>query len=52
MLGGSIFAGLRGFIQDPKSILTILGQAIPSASNFFVNYVMAQVRREGGGGDL
>lgn len=40
LLGGTIFSGLRQAIQDPGAIINILGTAIPSASNFFINYVI------------
>lgn len=40
LLGGTIINGLRQAISDPSSIVNILGTAIPSASNFFVNYVI------------
>ena len=40
MLGGTFVNGLREAIQDPGEIVTILGNAIPAASNYFINYVI------------
>ena len=40
LLGGTIINGLRQAINDPGAIVNILGTAIPSASNFFINYVI------------
>lgn len=40
LLGGTVLSGLREAINDPGAIVNILGTAIPSASNFFINYVI------------
>eukprot|EP00887_Chlorella_sp_A99_P001786 scaffold19.g1786.t1 len=42
LLGGSIAAAIRAIINDWKSIFTVLGDAIPASSNFFINYVLYQ----------
>ncbi|KAL4451743.1 hypothetical protein ABPG75_007405 [Micractinium tetrahymenae] len=39
MLGGSVVYGLRQVINDPSQFFTILGQAVPASSNFFINFV-------------
>jgi hypothetical protein len=40
MLGGTFINGLREAIKDPSSIVSILGNAVPAASNYFINYVI------------
>ena len=40
LLGGTFFNGIREAISDPSSIVSILGSAIPAASNYFINYVI------------
>ncbi|KAI8103106.1 hypothetical protein M9434_005891 [Picochlorum sp. BPE23] len=40
LLGGTIFNGLRQAISNPGEIIDILGTAVPSAANFFINYVI------------
>ena len=39
MLGGSVIAELPTYIEDPTQIWNALSAAIPSSSNFFINYV-------------
>jgi len=39
MLGGSVIAELPTYIEDPAQIWSALSAAIPSSSNFFINYV-------------
>ncbi|KAL4421157.1 hypothetical protein ABPG77_000792 [Micractinium sp. CCAP 211/92] len=39
MLGGSVVYGLRQVIEDPSQFFTILGQAVPASSNFFINFL-------------
>ncbi len=39
MLGGSVIAELPTYIDDPTQIWNALSAAIPSSSNFFINYV-------------
>jgi len=40
MLGGTFINGLREAVKDPSSIVSILGNAVPAASNYFINYVI------------
>lgn len=40
LLGGTIINGLRDAIENPRSIVSILGTAVPASSNFFISYVM------------
>ena len=35
----------QGFIDDPSSIITILGTAAPQTAIFFTTYVMLQVTK-------
>lgn len=42
LFGGTIFNGLRLAILDPSQIWTLLATAIPGASLFFVNYIIAR----------
>lgn len=44
MLGGSIFSQLGTLIKSPGSIASSIGTALPSASNFFINFIILQVR--------
>lgn len=39
MIGGSITQQLNQFINNPQGITTQLGTAMPSSSNFFINYL-------------
>ena len=43
MLGGSIFSQLGVLIKNPASIASSIGTALPTASNFFINYIVLQV---------
>ena len=43
MLGGSIFSQLGVLIKNPTSIAASIGTALPTASNFFINYIVLQV---------
>jgi len=40
LLGGALINGLREAIDDPSSIFTLLGEAVPASANFFINYVI------------
>ncbi|CAM9257016.1 unnamed protein product, partial [Ectocarpus fasciculatus] len=40
LLAGSIFNALNDAINDPSSIITLLGTALPTVSNFFINYML------------
>ena len=40
LLGGTVFNGIREAIDNPRSIITLLGDAVPASSNFFISYVM------------
>lgn len=40
LLGGALLNGLRQAIENPSSIFTLLGQAVPASANFFINYVL------------
>jgi hypothetical protein len=40
LLGGAVLNGLRQAINDPSSIVTLLGNAVPASANFFINYVL------------
>ncbi|KAL3131896.1 hypothetical protein ABBQ38_007601 [Trebouxia sp. C0009 RCD-2024] len=42
MFGGAIFSQLKASITDPVGIPSFLGTALPSSSNFFINYVITQ----------
>ncbi|KAL0050237.1 hypothetical protein WJX82_006955 [Trebouxia sp. C0006] len=42
MFGGAIFSQLAQSIKDPASIPSLVGTALPSSSNFFINYVITQ----------
>ena len=42
MLGGSIFSQLNDVLNDPGSIPKRIGIALPSSSNFFINYLILQ----------
>jgi hypothetical protein len=42
MLGGSIFSQFRVALQDPGKIASIIGTALPTSSNFFINYIIVQ----------
>lgn len=44
MLGGSIFSQLGTLIKNPGSIASSIGTALPAASNFFINFIILQVR--------
>jgi hypothetical protein len=43
MLGGSIFSQLGILINNPGEIAASIGTALPTASNFFINYIVLQV---------
>jgi hypothetical protein len=40
LLGGAVLNGLRQALNDPSSIFTLLGDAVPASANFFINYVI------------
>ena len=40
LLGGTLFNGVRSAVENPSDIITLLGEAVPAASNFFINYVL------------
>lgn len=40
LLAGSIFNALSDAIDDPSSIIQLLGTALPTVSNFFINYML------------
>lgn len=40
LLGGTVASGLRAAIQNPVSIVPLLGAAVPASANFFISYVM------------
>jgi hypothetical protein len=40
LLAGSIFNALSDAIDNPASIITLLGSALPTVSNFFINYML------------
>ena len=42
--GGSIFSKIRLIVSEPSAIPQILGSALTTSSNFFINYVIIQVR--------
>ena len=42
--GGSAFSQLGVVIANPSTIINTIGTALPSASNFFVTYVLIQAR--------
>lgn len=42
MLGGSIFSQFRVVLANPGRIPYIIGTALPTSSNFFINYVIVQ----------
>jgi len=42
MLGGSIFSQFRVALESPGKIPSIIGTALPTSSNFFINYVVVQ----------
>ena len=44
MQGGSIFSKIRLIVSEPSAIPQILGSALTTSSNFFINYVIIQVR--------
>lgn len=43
MLGGSTFSQLGRLINDPGSLPMVVGDALPSSSNYFINYIVIQV---------
>ena len=45
MLGGSVFSKIRLIVNDPSATPLILGSALTTSSNFFINYVIIQVRQ-------
>lgn len=45
MLGGSAFSQLGALIDNPASLPSLLGTALPASSNFFINYIIIQARR-------
>ncbi len=44
MLGGSAFSQLGALIDNPASLPSLIGTALPASSNFFINYIIIQVR--------
>ena len=44
MLGGSAFSQLGALIDNPASLPTLIGTALPASSNFFINYIIIQAR--------
>jgi hypothetical protein len=44
MLGGSIISKIRIILVAPSSTPDILGAALTSSSNFFINFVIIQVK--------
>eukprot|EP00123_Amoebidium_parasiticum_P000769 comp11670_c0_seq1/m.6194 comp11670_c0_seq1/g.6194 ORF comp11670_c0_seq1/g.6194 comp11670_c0_seq1/m.6194 type:complete len:776 (-) comp11670_c0_seq1:261-2588(-) len=40
LLSGSIFTQIEQIVDDPTSIASLLGKALPLKSTFFINYVM------------
>ena len=38
-LAGSLFASLKGIIDRPKSIVTLLSESLPGQANFFISFV-------------
>ncbi|CAK0783273.1 hypothetical protein CVIRNUC_006472 [Coccomyxa viridis] len=42
MLGGSIFSKIRLIVSEPSAIPEILGSALTTSSNFFIDYVIIQ----------
>ena len=45
MQGGSVFSKLRLVLAFPSRIPEVLGTALTSSSNFFINFVIIQVRQ-------
>jgi hypothetical protein len=43
VISGSIFNAISALIDNPASIVTILGAALPSVSVFFMNYIITQL---------
>ena len=41
--GGSIFSKIRLIVSEPSAIPEILGSALTTSSNFFIDYVIIQV---------
>lgn len=39
---GSIFSTLHDIFEKPEKLLELLGQTVPTVSNFFVNYIILQ----------
>jgi Calcium-dependent channel, 7TM region, putative phosphate len=39
MIAGSIFQQIRALIEQPSRITDILGESLPTSSNFFINYL-------------
>ncbi len=44
MLGGSAFSQLGALIDNPASLPSLIGTALPTSSNFFINYMIIQAR--------
>ncbi|KAK9819243.1 hypothetical protein WJX81_003710 [Elliptochloris bilobata] len=42
MLGGSAFSQLGALIDNPASLPSLIGTALPASSNFFINYIIIQ----------
>eukprot|EP01034_Spumella_vulgaris_P024035 gene24035-30331_t len=40
LLAGSVFSSLSAAIDNPASIITLIGTALPAASVFFINYML------------
>lgn len=43
LLAGSVFDSLSEAIDDPASIITLIGTALPSVSVFFINYLLTSL---------